>query len=28
VSGDIVEVNADAPDDFQALLTWARASND
>ncbi len=28
VSGDIVEVNADAPDDFQALLAWARASND
>jgi len=28
VSGDIIEVNADAPDDFQALLTWARASND
>ncbi|MDC3342697.1 RluA family pseudouridine synthase [Pseudomonadales bacterium] len=28
VSGDIVEVNADAPDDFQALLTWALASND
>ena len=28
VSGDIVEVNADAPDDFQALLTWAQASND
>ena len=28
VSGDIVEVNADAPDDFQALLVWARASND
>ena len=28
VSGDIVEINADAPDDFQALLTWARASND
>ena len=28
VSGDLVEVNADAPDDFQALLAWARASND
>ena len=28
VSGDIVEVNADAPDDFQALLAWARAYND
>ena len=28
VSVDIVEVNADAPDDFQALLAWARASND
>lgn len=28
VSGDVVEVNADAPDDFQALLAWARASND
>ena len=28
VSGDIIEVNADAPDDFQALLAWARASND
>ena len=28
VSGDIVEVNADAPDDFQALLAWARACND
>jgi len=28
VSGDIVEVNADAPDDFRALLAWARASND
>ncbi|MDA9043315.1 RluA family pseudouridine synthase [Pseudomonadales bacterium] len=28
VSGNFVEVNADAPDDFQALLTWARASND
>ena len=28
VSGDIVEVNADAPDDFQALLAWARVSND
>jgi len=28
VSGDLVEVNADAPDDFQALLAWARAAND
>ena len=28
VSGDIIEVNADAPDDFQALLAWARAYND
>ena len=28
VSGDLVEVNASAPDDFQALLAWARASND
>ena len=28
VSGDIIEVNAEAPDDFQALLAWARASND
>jgi 23S rRNA pseudouridine1911/1915/1917 synthase len=28
VSGDLVAVHADAPDDFQALLAWARAAND
>jgi 23S rRNA pseudouridine1911/1915/1917 synthase len=28
VSGDRIQVDAEAPDDYQRLLAWARESND